>query len=261
MSPFDRHLPLLHRLEQRRLRLRRGAVDLVREEEVREDRARPELEVAVALVPDRRARHVRRHEVGRELDAGEAHAQNLRERARGERLREARVVLEQDVSVREEAEPDELERLPLADDRLLDLVEHLGGELLDLCELHQTLSSASTTWASSRGGIPFASRSSGAGRSGRTSSQASSPRIARAVSGVSRERHVPPRAAAVRLRLRAGGEPGGSGDRTSLRSRGRSRARCVRGSAGAPVAGLPSPARAARSRRDTRAGEPAGGRR
>ena len=107
---FDRHLPLLHRLEQRRLRLRRGAVDLVREEEVREDRARPELEVAVALVPDRRARHVRRHEVGRELDAREPHAQNLRERARGERLREAGVVLEQDVSVREEAEPDELER-------------------------------------------------------------------------------------------------------------------------------------------------------
>ncbi len=36
----DRHLPLLHRLEERGLRLRRRAVDLVGEQEVREDRAR-----------------------------------------------------------------------------------------------------------------------------------------------------------------------------------------------------------------------------
>ena len=37
---LGRHLPLLHRLEQRGLRLRRGAVDLVGEQEVGEDRAR-----------------------------------------------------------------------------------------------------------------------------------------------------------------------------------------------------------------------------
>ena len=36
---LDRHLPLLHRLEQRRLCARRRAVDLVREQHVREDRA------------------------------------------------------------------------------------------------------------------------------------------------------------------------------------------------------------------------------
>jgi hypothetical protein len=36
---FDRDLPLLHRLEQRGLGLRRCAVDLVREQQVREDRA------------------------------------------------------------------------------------------------------------------------------------------------------------------------------------------------------------------------------
>jgi hypothetical protein len=36
----DGHAPLAHRLEQRRLRLRRRAVDLVREHDVREDRAR-----------------------------------------------------------------------------------------------------------------------------------------------------------------------------------------------------------------------------
>ena len=37
--PLDRHLPLLHRLEQRGLRARRRPVDLVGQEHVREDRA------------------------------------------------------------------------------------------------------------------------------------------------------------------------------------------------------------------------------
>ena len=45
---LDRHLPLLHRLEQRGLGLRRRAVDLVAEQEVREDRPWPELEVGLS---------------------------------------------------------------------------------------------------------------------------------------------------------------------------------------------------------------------
>ena len=56
----DGHLPLGHRLEQRRLRLRHRAVDLVDEQHVREHRAGHELEVALALVVDRQARDVRR---------------------------------------------------------------------------------------------------------------------------------------------------------------------------------------------------------
>jgi hypothetical protein len=106
---LDRDLPLLHRLEQGGLRLRRGAVDLVGQEEVREDRALAELEVAVSLVPDRRSGHVGGHQVGRELNSREAHAEHLRERARRQRLRETRVVLEQDVTVGEKPEEDELE--------------------------------------------------------------------------------------------------------------------------------------------------------
>ena len=46
----DRDLALRHRLEQRRLRLRHRAVDLVDEDDVREDRAGPELEVPGLLV-------------------------------------------------------------------------------------------------------------------------------------------------------------------------------------------------------------------
>ena len=61
----DRDLALLHHLEQRRLHLRRGAVDLVGEQEVAEDGAELGLEAAVARAVDARA-----DEVGR--DAGRA---------------------------------------------------------------------------------------------------------------------------------------------------------------------------------------------
>ena len=45
---LDRHLPLLHRLQQRGLRLRRRAVDLVGEQHVREHRPAPERQLAAA---------------------------------------------------------------------------------------------------------------------------------------------------------------------------------------------------------------------
>ncbi len=54
-DPVDRHLMLGHRLEQRRLGARQGAVDLVDEHDVREYRPGPELELARALVEDRQA--------------------------------------------------------------------------------------------------------------------------------------------------------------------------------------------------------------
>ena len=65
----DRDLPLGHRLEQRRLRLRRRPVDLVDEQDVGEDRAGAELEVARLLVVDREPGDVGRLQVGRALDA------------------------------------------------------------------------------------------------------------------------------------------------------------------------------------------------
>ena len=68
----DGDLVLLHRLEQARLGLRRGAVDLVGEHEVREDRAglEPEDPLPVLLDEDVRAGDVGRHQVRRELDRG-----------------------------------------------------------------------------------------------------------------------------------------------------------------------------------------------
>ena len=51
----DRHLPLLHDLEQRGLDLRGRAVDLVGEQEVAEDRAELHVELAVLRPVDPRA--------------------------------------------------------------------------------------------------------------------------------------------------------------------------------------------------------------
>ena len=56
------------------------------------------------------------------------------------------IVLEQHVSVGEQAEQDELERVALADDGALDLVEDAPCVLLDLGELHQSASSEATTF-------------------------------------------------------------------------------------------------------------------
>ena len=91
---------LLHRLEQGALGFRRGAVDLVGEHEVRENRAFAELEHLAALralVEHDGADHVGGHEVGRELDARELEAERLGERAHEHRLAEARHAFEQRV--------------------------------------------------------------------------------------------------------------------------------------------------------------------
>ena len=65
----DRDRALLHDLEQSRLRLGRGSVDLVTQEQVAEDRAGTKDERMRLVVIHAEARDVRRHRVGRELDA------------------------------------------------------------------------------------------------------------------------------------------------------------------------------------------------
>ena len=132
-DPVDGDAPLLHDLEQRRLGLRAGAVDLVREHDVREDRAGVELEGARALVVDADAGDVTGQQVGRELDATGRAVDRLRHGARQRGLARAREVLEQQVALAEqrgESEPDD-ERL--AQQHLLDVgnqaIERFGERL------------------------------------------------------------------------------------------------------------------------------------
>ena len=82
--PGRGHGVLLHRLEERSLRLRWGAVDLVGENDVAEDRPLHEAERAVAggdvLLQQLGAGDVARHQVGRELHAREIEVERLRDR-------------------------------------------------------------------------------------------------------------------------------------------------------------------------------------
>ena len=101
----DRDEPLLHRLEQGGLELRRRAVDLVQHHRVREQRARiehvrPERRVVGA---DLDADDVGRHQVGGALDARVVAADGARDDARQRRLADAGDVLDQQVAVGEEA--------------------------------------------------------------------------------------------------------------------------------------------------------------
>jgi hypothetical protein len=104
--PPRRHAVLLHRLEERRLRLGRRAVDLVGEDDVREDRAAHEAEHAAprgaVLLEHVGARDVGGHQVGRELDAPEREREHFRECLDEQRLGEARHAHEQAVPAREQ---------------------------------------------------------------------------------------------------------------------------------------------------------------
>ena len=123
----DGDLSLLHTFEERGLRLRAGAVDLVPENDVREDRARPELEVAALLIEDVHAGHVGRQQVRRELDPAERAVDRPRDRLGQHRLAHAGDVLDQDVAFGDERGEREPDLAVLALDDLLDV-------LLDLPE-------------------------------------------------------------------------------------------------------------------------------
>jgi hypothetical protein len=116
----DAHLPLLHRLQERRLRLRGRAIDLVGEHHVGEQRPfkKPQLPRPSRLVflEHVGADDVGRHQVGGELDAAEGEVEALGQRADEERLGKARHALEQTVATAEQADQQLLDHLALADD-------------------------------------------------------------------------------------------------------------------------------------------------
>ncbi len=119
----DGYLLLGHRLEERRLRLRHRAVDLVDEDHVGEDRPGPELEVALLGVEEGEARHIGRLEVRRALDARRRRAlDRVCDRAREHGLGSTGNVLEEHMAPAQHRGEDELDLLALAVDDRLDVV-------------------------------------------------------------------------------------------------------------------------------------------
>ena len=110
----NRHLALLHRLEQRRLHLGGRPVDLVGEHDVGEDRPLVDPELARARIQDRRPGDVAREQIGRELDAAEAGVDGVGQRAHHERLGEPGQALEQHMASREQCDQQGLDGCILA---------------------------------------------------------------------------------------------------------------------------------------------------
>jgi hypothetical protein len=129
-------LMLLHGLEQGCLCLGRRPVDLVRENDVGEDRAGDEGQLAAlgGVLEDFRARDVRRHEVGRELHALELQVENLRERFDEQGFGQTGCAGDQAMTAGKESDENLLHDLTLADDDLAEFLLNLGvarPELLD----------------------------------------------------------------------------------------------------------------------------------
>ena len=125
----------LHRLQHRRLRLGRGAVDLVGQHDVGEDRAGLELEDLAArgvLHQDVGAGDVGGHQVRRELDAGERQIQHLRERPHQQGLAEAGDAFQQRVAARQQADQHPVHDVRVPDDDLADLGPHPVEVVLEL---------------------------------------------------------------------------------------------------------------------------------
>ena len=125
---------LLHSLEHRRLRLRRGAVDFVREQDVAEDGAGLEDHLAAAVgggLQDVRAEDVAGHEVGRELHALEVELQDVAHGLHERGLAEAGQAFEEDVTAREDAGEDEPVQFVAAEQDAVELGERALERLAD----------------------------------------------------------------------------------------------------------------------------------
>ncbi len=119
-SSLDRDGALLHRLEERRLRARRGSVDLVGEQDVREHGTGNEHRLAQLHGVE--AGDLLRRGVGSELDAPELCAEHVGHRAREKRLGAAGRPLDQDVALAEGGDEEQVDGVALADDDLADLL-------------------------------------------------------------------------------------------------------------------------------------------
>jgi hypothetical protein len=133
--PVNGDAAFVHDLQQRRLGLRRCAVDLVGDDDAGEHRPGMELEPAAGLVEDRHTGHVGGQQIGRELDPPPLPADRRRNRAGQRGLADAGHVLEQHVTLGEQRGQGQPDHLRLAEHDRADPSGQLrgdGGEALDV---------------------------------------------------------------------------------------------------------------------------------
>ncbi len=95
MSGIGAHLPFLHRLQQRALRPRARPVDFVRQQELCEEWALPEMELLCGAIENRHADDVRRQQVAGELHPLPGQSEHMGESMRQGRLAYSRDILDQ----------------------------------------------------------------------------------------------------------------------------------------------------------------------
>ena len=124
----DGHRPFLHGLEQGRLRLRRGAIDFVGEQERSEHRTFDQSEFVALKIKHVGAGDVGGHEVGRELNAGELAAEHVGQRADEQRFADARHAFDKRVVAGENDDERFLHDVVLADNDFGDFVLGLAED-------------------------------------------------------------------------------------------------------------------------------------
>src|SRR5579862_1981071 len=132
----NRHLQLRHGFEQRRLRFRGGAVDLVGEHDVGKQRPRNEGELAPSVLfhDHSSSGHVGGHQVDRELDPAERQVQGLGKRAHDQRLAGARHAFDQHVAAGEEGNENLVEHLAVPDDDAAELLAQTVEDVLKVAD-------------------------------------------------------------------------------------------------------------------------------
>src|SRR5918994_1542601 len=133
---LKRHMYFSHRFEQRALRAWGGAVELIREQDRREDGAWYPPEARLPGIVDARARYVRGQQVGGELDAREVRRDRGRDSLRQRRLPDPRYIREEDVASGEEGDQAQVDDPVLTDDHPADRAEQ---PLIDFPDLDRTL--------------------------------------------------------------------------------------------------------------------------
>src|SRR6266513_642377 len=132
----DRHLFLLHRFQQCRWGLGRCAVDLIGEQDLREDRTLAELELLRRRAVDVHASDIRREQVRRELQTLEAATQRAGERLRQHRLAHAGHVFDQDVAAAQQRNHAQFDLRRFTDEHTADVFHNPRTERLDRSVLH-----------------------------------------------------------------------------------------------------------------------------
>ena len=118
----------LHRLEQRRLHLRRSAVDLVCEHEIPEHRTFPHRPITGLGIVDLRSEEIGRQEIRGELNATTRSAERRREGLNRHRLGQSGNAFEEHVTVGEDADEHAADEVTLPDDDALDLLNDVFQE-------------------------------------------------------------------------------------------------------------------------------------